>query len=336
MAFPSKPADKARWTVLDDATDTENDLVDGVSGQLNVDEPSEGKKDTGFLFKEFPPRQDFNWLFRKIYQWLRWTEDSVDELKLSIPDYYKSGLTLRNAADADHDITVLQGIAIDKTNTVPIRLGSLITKQIDTTWVAGNNAGGLASGVSLTNNTWYHVFVILDESTGTVDVGFDTSITAANLIADSGYDKYRRIGSVLTDGSANIIPFYQTANFFRWDSVKTAYSNDFGSSGSVGLQNIDLDFIPPSVETECMITGVQGNPVTGSQYFGVSDRRVSGIVSVSDLGDVGFYADTTNRRYNGDTLITLNGEAQIDTEGSANGWGVIELYTSGYRELFNS
>ena len=58
-----------------------------------------------------------------------------------------------------------------------------------------------------------------------VDAGFDQSITASVLLnvdnaGAEGYDIYRRIGSVLTDGSSNIIAF-------------TMHQSSIGSGGRV-------------------------------------------------------------------------------------------------------
>jgi hypothetical protein len=52
--------------------------VDPISGQPNIVEPSESKKDSGFNFKERPPRQDFNWLFELIDRWIRWFKQERD------------------------------------------------------------------------------------------------------------------------------------------------------------------------------------------------------------------------------------------------------------------
>lgn len=124
---------------------------------------------------------------------------------------YIGGLKLSNAADADHDITVAAGSCVDTTGVFPMILATAITKQIDATWAAGTNAGGLFSG-SVANNTLYYVFLIRKTSDGSIDAGFDTSVTAANI--PSGYAAYRRIGAVRTDSSANIRPFTQNGEMF--------------------------------------------------------------------------------------------------------------------------
>ena len=102
-------------------------------------------------------------------------------------------------------------------------LSSSITKQIDVDWAEGDGDGGFPSGLTIANDTWYHVFVIA-KADGTTDAGFDTSLTAANLLADAtGYTKSRRVGSVKTDGSANIVGFSVTeisggGMYYTWNT----------------------------------------------------------------------------------------------------------------------
>ena len=130
----------------------------------------------------------------------------------------KTGMITSNAADADHDITITAGSRRDSSDTVTIIKSSAMTKQIDAGWTAGTNQGGLASGVALAADTWYHLYAIYESDDGTVDYGWDTSLTATALLADSGYDKYAYIWSYLTDASANIIAFYQVDNVNLWKS----------------------------------------------------------------------------------------------------------------------
>jgi len=128
---------------------------------------------------------------------------------------YIYGLILSNDTDDNHDINITSGECAASTGET-LNLASEITKQIDATWAAGDDAGGLFSG-TVANNTWYHVFLIRKDSDGTIDAGFDTSVTAANI--PSGYTAFRIVGSVLTDGSANIIVFSQKGDEFLFRSV---------------------------------------------------------------------------------------------------------------------
>lgn len=148
-----------------------------------------------------------------------------------LPRAYIAGLTLsNNGTDADHDINIAAGSCRNAANTADITLGAFV-KQIDATWSAGSAAGGLASSLTApAANTWYHVFAIIVG--GTADAGFDTSITGANLIADHTATSVRRIGSVLTNGTANIIAFLQVGDDVYWDVHPSDV--DGGSAATTG------------------------------------------------------------------------------------------------------
>lgn len=67
----AKPTKFPEWAV--------NDVVDPTSEQNNVVEPSGAKKLLGWDFKEFPPRQYFNWLSRLINNWIVWFDSLLDQ-----------------------------------------------------------------------------------------------------------------------------------------------------------------------------------------------------------------------------------------------------------------
>lgn len=97
-----------------------------------------------------------------------------------------------------------------------MRLTSALDKDLNSGWAVGDGNGGRAG--ALTNGTWYHVFLIMSAA-GVVDAGFDTSLTAANLLATSGYTQYRRVGSVYyIDGASGIRDFVQQNDRFYWKS----------------------------------------------------------------------------------------------------------------------
>jgi hypothetical protein len=130
---------------------------------------------------------------------------------------YIDGLTLELDADTAHDIKVNVGVARDAADGTNLSLTASFVKQIDANWAEGTAAGGFPSGLTLTADTWYHFFII-KKSDSTIDGGFDTSVTAANLLTDAtSYTEYRRLGSVLTDSSSNITAFTQIGDFFQWD-----------------------------------------------------------------------------------------------------------------------
>ena len=105
-----------------------------------------------------------------------------------------------NVADPDHDVDFSAGTIADSTFSQLLTLTAM-TKRLDAAWATGDAAGGLFTG-TVANSTTYHCFIIESTAGGVVDCGFDTSPTAANIPA--GYTNYRKIGYVITDGSANI------------------------------------------------------------------------------------------------------------------------------------
>lgn len=106
----------------------------------------------------------------------------------------------KNAVDPDHDIDFAIGRCASSDGKMDMYLATAMTKQLDATWSAGNNAGGLFSG-SIAPSTTYYGFIISD-SDGTADCGFDTSVSAANKPAD--YAHYKLRFTFDTDGSSNI------------------------------------------------------------------------------------------------------------------------------------
>jgi len=157
-----------------------------------------------------------------------------------LPRSYLAGLGLSNDTDADHDIAIAVGECRNSTNVVSLVLDAVMTKQIDAAWAVGDDAGGLFSG-AVANNTDYAVFLIQKSSDLTIDAGFDTDPDAANI--PTGYIQYRRIGWVVTDGSANILAFIQDGDYFRLKVPQQDTDADFTTSEATET----LEHCPPNV-----------------------------------------------------------------------------------------
>lgn len=121
------------------------------------------------------------------------------------PPEHLSGLTISaDPGDTAHDVLIAVGTARDAGDNQDISLTTVITKQLDASWAEGDDAGGFPTGISLTGDTRYRVFVIV-KTDGTVDAGFDTVANASNLLADaSDYSYYRQVGWFHVDGSSDI------------------------------------------------------------------------------------------------------------------------------------
>ena len=152
----------------------------------------------------------------------------------ALPTDYFTRLGTAQAVDFNHDITVFAGACRSALDDANILLSANMTKRGDATWASGDGNGGLSSSLTtpltgFATNTWYHCFVII--VSGAADVGFDTDIDAANLIADHSATAYRRVCSFKTDGSSDITDYTQYGQDFYWDTPVNEYAADPGTSG---------------------------------------------------------------------------------------------------------
>lgn len=155
--------------------------------------------------------------------------------------------TIAIGTDTDHDIDIAAGSMPDSTH-VSVLTGTAMTKQIDATWAAGTAAGGLFTG-TVAADTTYHIFMIEKDSDSSIDYGFDTSVSAANIPA--GYTKYRRIHSLLTNSSANFIGFYQHGDLISYDvPVRDVATSSPGTSANTPTVTV------PSLSAAASVLGV--------------------------------------------------------------------------------
>lgn len=189
----------------------------------------------------------------------------------TFPQGYKYGCTLsNNALDATNDIDISAGSLKDSTNALDMVVGSAIGKRIDAAWTAGGTVGatvgGFPTGITLTNNTWYRVFVIA-KADGTTDAGFDSSVNAANLLADAtGFSYYRHVGWIRRATAANVL-FFQVGNMFVWSNPAV----DVFHATPTSTATLHTVSVPPDVncvgEFQVKLSVITGTPI--SDYFGL-------------------------------------------------------------------
>jgi hypothetical protein len=225
--------------------------------------------------------------------------------KLALPRGFLEDITMSVGTDAAHDTDIGVGECRDAVDTYNILIASSISKQIDVNWAAGGTpgtpAGGIASSLGgVASGTWYHVFVIANPTTGAVDAGYDTDLAAVNLLADAtGFTKYRRVGSVRTDGSANILPYTQQGNEFLWDDPVL----DVNAVGFTTTAQVPTMTVPSGVKIHHIGDWGANETGTASQSSGV-------LVTALDQNDtaatVGIFA----------TVSLWNGAANANTSSS--------------------
>lgn len=140
---------------------------------------------------------------------------------------YLAGCVLSTAGSSS-TFSVTAGVAVDSTNTDSMKLTAL--SKTTGSWTAGNTNGALDTG-TIANSTWYHVHVIKNPTSGTVDILVSLSATAPTM--PSGYTLFRRIGSMKTDTSAHWIAFTQYGDDFIWTTTIQDVSNTTQSTSAV-------------------------------------------------------------------------------------------------------
>jgi len=178
------------------------------------------------------------------YEYVTYDQAKIAEKTLNYrsPLNYISGLTTEyDVGDEDYDIKIHPGQFSDSTNYDLFNLDSDIIKQIDAPWAEGTNEGGFPTGLALTADTWYHVFVIANGNGQKIDAGFDSDITATNLLADAtDYKYYRRIASIRTDPLARIKWYKQIYDTFLWYGAISVTSYSV-SAGHTFVLDVPID-----------------------------------------------------------------------------------------------
>lgn len=202
----------------------------------------------------------------------------------ALPRSYLAGLKLsNNGTDAQHDIDISAGECKDAADSFDFSNSASHTKRIDASWASGTGNGGRASAVSLTADTTYHVFAVDDGSSGT-EFGFDTSVTATNLLSDTGGSKYRRIGSVITDGSANILGFTQKGDWFVYDTPPALSVNDATPGTTANTGTLDT---PNGIITTAIVNGLIASEDQTVYLSAITSADVAASTTASPLGTLG-------------------------------------------------
>lgn len=136
-----------------------------------------------------------------------------------------------NATDAAKDIDFSAGYCRAE-NTAAKITNTAMTKQLNASWSAGDNQGGLSSSLhplSASAQTVHCFAVIIG---GSADFLFDTDPDCANGIADHSVTAYRRIGSILTDATPDIIAFSQYGDEFLLDAAVLDQNGTIGTTAA--------------------------------------------------------------------------------------------------------
>jgi hypothetical protein len=265
---------------------------------------------------------------------------TVSALTTPLPRNFKDGfITSNEAGDTDHDIEIAVGSARDSTNAVNMLLTSNLIKQIDAPWAAGTNAGGWP-GIALVANTFYYIFII-SKADGTVDAGFDSSLTATNLLTAAtaaGYIYYRRIGNFYAEAAANVTQYLQVQDEFYFDNPPLDANNLAINNAA---QTVITLTVPLGIVTKSIIQARPVSPNLVLDYaiyvksvdtadVAINDTAavLGNVASGSNLPSVIYYLSRQQLE------IYTNTSAQIAARADIGG-GHLYVNTLGYIDLFD-
>jgi hypothetical protein len=222
------------------------------------------------------------------------------------------------SVESTDDVNITAGECRDATNTTNILLASEMTKKSDTTWSAGNDAGGLNAADfaedsdGLAPDTTYHVFLI-KHTDGTVDAGLDKGTAAINLRNDSGYTYYRRVGSVVTDATAapnaNLIPWFQVGHNFWLKTPGTELS--FATETEHTARTVTLTDAPTGYKFLFYMNMHLQNTTEASAYISsLEGADVNAIIGSTPFATITAY-QATSQNNQLQCLVHSNASAQF-------------------------
>ena len=250
-----------------------------------------------------------------------------------LPRSYGAGCTISNDGAPDEDINITAGQWRDSTDTVNLIVPSEFTKAIDATFAEGNDAGGFPdTSLNLAASTWYH-FHLIGTSGGKVDAGFDTSVTATNLLSDAqavdtNFRFFRRIGSILTDATSDILLFSQLGDEFLWPVPVLDVDGEVIASAGEALT---LTSTPLGVQVWAIVNVIQADGGGDPQAINVSpieqttNTPSSTAAPLFNIGptDAGFNEISNQLRIRTSTTQTINARSKTGGE-------TLELATIGW------
>lgn len=251
--------------------------------------------------------------------WDVFQPSSLAGVTAGLPAGHLFGLTLsNNAIDAANDIDIAVGRARSDDDTVNIVLSGVLVKRLDAVWAAGTNQGGLDTG-SKANSTTYHVFAIANAAGSLNDVLFSASLASPTL--PGGYTVKRRIGSLFTDASGNLVLFSQVGDEFL---AKGATLDINVGSLAATTRQLGALGVPGGLALDAIIRSY--SPLSGGQLFIMTDpAEADAAPSLSAVP--GHTLNAAGQQHQG--RVRTNTSRQIAYRGNTTGT-ILRVWTYGW------
>ncbi len=167
----------------------------------------------------------------------------VDTTIINAGEKYVNGLGITRASDSA--LIMAAGQARNSSNVNDIVLAAAVTNNGGSTGANGVDVAALA------NSSLYAVYVIGDSTKFKATASL-LSLDVLQPALPGGYDMFRRVGWVRTDGTADLLEFHQYG-----EGVERTYYYDVGilelnAGASATYAQVDLSLAVPPIVTEVL------------------------------------------------------------------------------------
>ena len=210
-----------------------------------------------------------------------------------------------------------------------------MTKRLDATWSAGSGNGGLLNGTAVPKaiNSTYHCYKIYNPTTNVEDSAFLLGIAGTapdpTSVLPSGYTKFKRIASILTDGSGNIRNASYTFFYSGYYCNFNGYIAD-AVGVSLSTSRVSLNITTP----KGIATLANVHP-----YFDITNARENIEIFEGGTSKPYFYirggaSTIANTQVGGNNFVKTNISSQIDWKTTVATISV-SLLTNGFTDYTN-
>lgn len=221
------------------------------------------------------------------------------------PQDYITGFPITIAVSSRGYVEIGPGACRSFDNAMNLVVSSTLHRTATAQWVTAATGGGRALAATLGNKQTYHFFVF-KTAASTIDIGFDTVLTASNLMARASATHYRRVGSFQTGTGGSFGSHSQLHGYVRFHDGAV----DANATFTATVGNATTPFhsrilrIPTGLKLRAKVAigGLGGlatgiflrmadgeatgpNPAIGAGYGPLAYAAVSGQVPAHHFGD---------------------------------------------------
>lgn len=269
-----------------------------------------------------------NWILDKVATKATTTTQGIS--------YLNNPITIsNNATDANNDIDFSAGNFQFSDGSGQAVATAIMTKRLDATWSAGTNQGGLLNGTAVpkANNSTYHCYAIYNPTNNVIDFAFLLGVAGTapdpTSVLPSGYTKFKRIASIITDGSGNI----RNASYtFFIGGYYCNYNTEIGDASAITLTTTKVSLsltTPRGINT---IANVH-------PYFDITNGRDTVVIYEGGTSKPYFYVrggatTIASASVGNNGIVKTNLSSQIDWKTTTYSL-TTSLITNGYTDYTN-